>query len=185
MRRTLSGSMVAIALSLSLWAVSADQRVEAAELFGLTPGTVELQSAGPLSFGPSGVLFVGDAKAAKVYAINTEDEKSSGSGSFEIENLNRSALPRHSEATTSPSRSGGQPGNGQRLLVGYRGRQGRDCPGLTRWCDQPFESGQNRSCVGGTAQRAGGQGGDNAGVEAAILEKARSRTSLTPPAASW
>ena len=86
MRRTLAGSFAAFALTLLSWNLG-DQRVQGAELFGLTPGTVELQSAGPLSFGPSGVLFVGDAKAAKIYAINTEDEKS-GSGSFEIENLN-------------------------------------------------------------------------------------------------
>ncbi len=86
MRRTLLGSLVAITLSLSLWTVG-EQRVGAAELFGLTPGTVELQSAGPLAFGPSGVLFIGDVKAAKVYAVNTEDEKSSKAGSFEIANL--------------------------------------------------------------------------------------------------
>ena len=63
------------------------QQVQAAELFGLTPRTVELQSAGALAFGPSGVLFIGDAKAAKVYAINTEDEKLSVSASYDIENL--------------------------------------------------------------------------------------------------
>jgi hypothetical protein len=62
------------------------QRLAAAELFGLTPGTVELKSAGPLAFGPSGVLFVGDPQAAVVYAINTEDKKS-GSGPFAIDNL--------------------------------------------------------------------------------------------------
>ena len=56
---------------------------DAAELYGLTPGTVELQSAGPMSFGPSGVLFVGDVKAAKVYALNTEDTGQPG-GTFDI-----------------------------------------------------------------------------------------------------
>ncbi len=57
--------------------------VGAAELYGLTPGTVQLQSAGPMSFGPSGVLFIGDAKAAKVYALNTEDTGTAG-GAFDI-----------------------------------------------------------------------------------------------------
>lgn len=85
MRRTLTGSVAAIALTIGMINLS-DQTCQAAELFGLTPGPVELQSAGPLSFGPSGVLFVGDAKAAKVFAINTEDEKSS-SGDYQIENL--------------------------------------------------------------------------------------------------
>lgn len=85
MRCSFSGSV--LTLALMLFAVGTGNRVQAAELFGLVPGTVELQSAGPLSFGPSGVLFIGDAKAAKVYAINTEDEKTGGSGEFNIENL--------------------------------------------------------------------------------------------------
>ena len=40
---------------------------------GLKAGSVELQSAGPLAFGPDGVLFVGDTKAASVVAIATGD----------------------------------------------------------------------------------------------------------------
>jgi hypothetical protein len=39
----------------------------------LTKGTVELKSAGPLAFGPQGVLFVGDPQAATIYAIDTGD----------------------------------------------------------------------------------------------------------------
>jgi len=61
--------------------------VHAAELYGLKRGPVELQSGGPLAFGPSGILFIGDPKAAKVYAVNTEDEKGKGN-SFDVSNLN-------------------------------------------------------------------------------------------------
>ncbi len=43
----------------------------AAEQWGLKPGKVELQSAGPLSFAVDGILLVGDAKAATLYAIDT------------------------------------------------------------------------------------------------------------------
>src|SRR5438270_3046596 len=39
----------------------------------LTKGTPELKSAGPLAFGPDGVLFVGDTQAATIYAIATDD----------------------------------------------------------------------------------------------------------------
>lgn len=67
--------------------VAQRQSVDAAELFGLTPGTVELKSSGPLAFGPSGVLFVSDPMAAKVYAINTEDKKSGGSTQYDIDDL--------------------------------------------------------------------------------------------------
>ncbi len=46
----------------------------AKEISGLERGTPQLKSAGPLAFGPQGVLLVGDAKAATVYAIATGDE---------------------------------------------------------------------------------------------------------------
>jgi hypothetical protein len=43
----------------------------AAEKLGLKKGSVELKSAGPLAFGPDGVLFIGDPKAAAIYAVDT------------------------------------------------------------------------------------------------------------------
>jgi hypothetical protein len=61
----------------------------AAELYGLTPGQVELQTAGPLAFGPSGVLFVGDTKAAKVYAINTDDQQAGNAANYSIDDLSQ------------------------------------------------------------------------------------------------
>ena len=41
--------------------------------WGLKEGSVELKSASNLAFGPDGILFVGDAKAATIYAIETGD----------------------------------------------------------------------------------------------------------------
>jgi hypothetical protein len=84
-RHLLSVLTIAIAISFQ------GKLCSAAELFGLTPSPVELQSAGPLAFGPSGVLFVGDPKAAKIYAINTDDEKADGSASYSIEDLSAKA----------------------------------------------------------------------------------------------
>ncbi len=43
--------------------------------WGLKEGTPELKSAGSLAFGPDGILFVGDAKGATVFAIGTGDTK--------------------------------------------------------------------------------------------------------------
>ncbi len=71
------------ALLVTFLLVSTPDRTLAADVYGLTPGPVELQSAGPMAFGPSGVLFVGDPQAAKVYAINTEDSGKSD-GSYDI-----------------------------------------------------------------------------------------------------
>ncbi len=45
-----------------------------ADQYGLTPGKLELQSANVLAFGPDGILFIGDAKAAKIYAVQTGDK---------------------------------------------------------------------------------------------------------------
>lgn len=47
--------------------------LQAANLFRLEEGTPALQSAGPLAFGPQGVLFIGDTKGATVFAIGTGD----------------------------------------------------------------------------------------------------------------
>lgn len=61
-------------LLLSAMLMAPLPRGQAADMFGLNPGKVELQSAGPLAFGPSGILFVGDTKAATVWAIDTGDK---------------------------------------------------------------------------------------------------------------
>ncbi len=45
----------------------------AADKWGLKTGNPELKSAGPLAFGPDGILLVGDTKAATVFAIGTGD----------------------------------------------------------------------------------------------------------------
>lgn len=90
MRCSLSGFTAAVVLAVLASTVN-HQGVDAAELFGLTPGTVDLKSAGPISFGPSGVLFVGDARAAKVYAINTDDKKVGSSTTYNIDDLSAKA----------------------------------------------------------------------------------------------
>lgn len=42
-------------------------------LTGLQKGDVELESIGPINFGPEGILFVADPKASMVYAIDCGD----------------------------------------------------------------------------------------------------------------
>lgn len=82
MRRSL------LAVSLTAFAAAfVFSQCRAAELFGLSPGPVELQSAGPIAFGPSGVLFVGDAQAACIYAINTEDKGDQSAAGYDIQDV--------------------------------------------------------------------------------------------------
>ena len=42
--------------------------------YGLKHGTVSLQSISAISFGPDGILFIGDSKSARVFAIDTKDK---------------------------------------------------------------------------------------------------------------
>ncbi len=68
---------------VAITVAASHSQLSAADVYGLTPGPLELQSAGPMAFGPSNVLFVGDPKAAKVYAINTEDS-GKADGAYDI-----------------------------------------------------------------------------------------------------
>jgi len=44
-------------------------------LSGFITGTPEIKSVSSLTFGPEGVLFIGDSKSATVFAIETKDSK--------------------------------------------------------------------------------------------------------------
>jgi len=44
----------------------------------LKAGKADLKSAGPLAFGPDGVLFVGDSTSAMVFALDTNDRTAAG-----------------------------------------------------------------------------------------------------------
>ena len=60
----------------------------AADIRGLEKGTPEMKSATTLAFGPEDILFVGDAKAATLFAIATGDmEGDASKASINIENL--------------------------------------------------------------------------------------------------
>jgi hypothetical protein len=66
----------------------------AAALFGaslassLKAGKADLKSAGPLAFGPEGILFVGDPIGASIFAIDTGDNKASkGAASLDVQGL--------------------------------------------------------------------------------------------------
>lgn len=61
------------ALSGWLLSIAVGQAAE----WGLKEGTPEIKSATALAFGPDGILFVGDAKGATIYAIDTKDTQGS------------------------------------------------------------------------------------------------------------
>jgi hypothetical protein len=69
--------------------VAALPAICASSIDSLKAGKAELKSAGPLAFGPDGVLFVGDSTGAAVVALDTEDRTPGKSGSrIEIKAIN-------------------------------------------------------------------------------------------------
>jgi len=51
-----------------------------AQAADLTKGTPDLKSAGPLAFGPNGLLFVGDTQSGAIFAIDTADRSMDSAG---------------------------------------------------------------------------------------------------------
>ena len=62
--------------------------VQAADLDSLKKGTPDIKSAGPLAFGPEGILFVGDPMGAAIFAIDTNDRPSSpATGALKVDKI--------------------------------------------------------------------------------------------------
>jgi hypothetical protein len=53
----------------------------------LTKGTPELQSIGALAFGPEGILFIGDPRAAAIIALDTQDRSSNSTDRPKVDGL--------------------------------------------------------------------------------------------------
>lgn len=57
---------------------------------GLVSKKLELSSAGPLAFGPSGILFAGDSASASLVAIDTGDRAANkGAGNIELKGIDK------------------------------------------------------------------------------------------------
>jgi hypothetical protein len=75
---TLIGIAVAMCLSIVL-ALTATAGLQSSSTAQLPEGKVQLMSAGPMTFGPAGILFVGDSVGASIVAIDTADTKAPAS----------------------------------------------------------------------------------------------------------
>lgn len=49
----------------------------------------DVRSISALTFGPDGILFIGDSKSATVFAVNTKDTRKSKTAAFDIKNIDR------------------------------------------------------------------------------------------------
>jgi hypothetical protein len=54
---------------------------------GMTMGKADVKSAGPLAFGPDGILFVGDSMGAQIVAIDTGDTKAASAASVNVQGI--------------------------------------------------------------------------------------------------
>ena len=88
-RIKLSRIVPAVGLVLALAIALADTTKPAGSLLGsLTSGKLELKSAGPLAFGPEGVLFVGDSAGGRIAGIDTNDRTAArGKSTINIEGI--------------------------------------------------------------------------------------------------
>ena len=76
--------LITLILFVSLSALA----IAAPATTGMNTGNANVKSAGPLAFGPNGILFIGDSLGAQVVAIDTGDAKTASSGSLNIEGIN-------------------------------------------------------------------------------------------------
>ena len=75
-----------------LLAVSASTAFAADMTSSLKSGKAELKSAAALAFGPDGVLFIGDALGATIYAVDTADRTPAGkAASLDLQGVNEKA----------------------------------------------------------------------------------------------
>jgi hypothetical protein len=56
---------------------------------GMTQGTPDLKSAGPLAFGPDGIVFVGDPLGAAIFAIDTGDKAGAANGPVKVAKIDQ------------------------------------------------------------------------------------------------
>ncbi len=55
--------------------------------YGFTTGTPEIKSITALTFGPSGILFIGDSQNAMVIAMDTKDTKKAAAQPYSMQNI--------------------------------------------------------------------------------------------------
>lgn len=88
MRRTTKfSSAFALCAAATLALVVTTVSKTATTSLNLPVGKVQLTSAGPLAFGPNGILFVGDSLGARIVAIDTRDDKAVSSAKINVEGV--------------------------------------------------------------------------------------------------
>lgn len=86
--RSAVGFVAAIAIAATSVLTAADKVATAVGKSGLQEGTPDIKFAGPMTFGPDGVLFVADTQQAAIFALDTGDKSGDPSGvKIEVANV--------------------------------------------------------------------------------------------------
>jgi hypothetical protein len=130
MSRLVTLAAAAVVLGFSAGALAIDAPKGLPEV-----GKPELKSAGPLAFGPKGVLFVGDPAGAAIYAIGVGEAPKAGiGGDFKLEDVNAkvAALLGTEAADVLINDVAVEPGTGAAYLSVSRGRGPDAEPAIVR-----------------------------------------------------
>lgn len=121
---------------LSLLALSFTTATLVGADYGLEKGAVKLSSASAITFGPDGILFVGDSTQAAVFAIDTQDKKKSAKTAVNVEGIGAkiAGMLGVDEAEVLISDMAVNPQSGNVYLSASRGR-GPDSQVLILRCD--------------------------------------------------
>ena len=76
-------ALLALSFTLATSSVGAAEKITGLD----KKGKAELKSAGPIAFGPPGVLFVGDSQGAALFAIGVETGAPAKPAAFKVEGL--------------------------------------------------------------------------------------------------
>ena len=101
----------------------------------LTKGTPDIKSAGPLAFGPNGLLFVGDTQGGAIFAVDTADRSAdSAGGSIKVDAVNEkiAALLGTDPREIAINDMAVNPASGKAYLAVSRGRGPTASPVIVR-----------------------------------------------------
>ncbi|HTW74968.1 MAG TPA: hypothetical protein VMD56_08645 [Steroidobacteraceae bacterium] len=87
-RATLYRITGAVVGAAALISGAAYARISNNPLNTLATGDAHLMSAGPLAFGPDGILFVGDSIGGQVMAIDTHDRRPASAAKVDVQDIN-------------------------------------------------------------------------------------------------
>jgi hypothetical protein len=79
--------MMVASMAVALAGTAANAADVSKKDYGLKKGAAELQSVGPIAFGPAGILFVADPVGAKIYALDVGTGPAAAAAPVDIDKL--------------------------------------------------------------------------------------------------